>query len=100
MATYEELFKLRNASALKNRVAVAVAIAAEKIRIEDSGTANHVNRLIWAKQAMENPERVGEQVYFAILAANKDATVAQITSATDAAIQSNVDAAVDLFAQG
>ena len=100
MATYEELFKLRNNSTLRNKVAVAVAIAADGIRTETAGTTNHANRLIWAKQAMENPSSVGEQVYFAILAANKDKTVAQITGAADTAIQTNVDAAVDLFAQG
>ena len=100
MATYEEVFNLGSDSAFSNKVAVACCVAADGIRVEDVATANHANRIIWAKQALENPRTVAQNMHFAILVANKSATVAQIQNATDAAIQANVDACVDVFAQG
>ena len=100
MATYTELFNQGSDSAFRNKVSVAVCVAADGIRVEDVATANHANRLIWAKRALENPRTVAENMHFAILVANKDLTVAQIQGASDVAIQSNVDACVDVFAQG
>lgn len=106
MATYEELFGLKNNSALKNRVATACLIAAETIRAGDDTVdppwdqTNNANRLIWAAAVFDNPRREANRMFWALLAANKDATVANITGATDIAIQNNVDAAVDLFATG
>jgi hypothetical protein len=98
MATYLELFNLRNDSDLQDKVVVAVVIAAEAIRVDGSPPANQAQRLVWAGTAMENPKAEAERMLWAVLAANKDATVATIQAATDAAIQTQVDAAVDLFA--
>lgn len=39
-------------------------------------------------------------MFLAVLAANNAATVANITGATDVAIQTNVDDHIDLFADG
>ena len=100
MATYEELFSLRNNSALKNRVTTAVVIAAETVMGEDSGTPNHANRLIWAKGVFSSPEREAERMYWAVLAANSGMPLGTILAATDAAIQANVDEHIDLFADG
>jgi hypothetical protein len=100
MATYDELYGLKDDSGLKNKVTAACIISAESILAEDGGTANHANRLIWAAAVFASPGREADRMYWAVLAANKDATVAQIQSATDAAIQTNVDNHVDLFATG
>lgn len=100
MATYAELFDLRANSAVKNKVTVACIVAAEAIRTENGGTANHANRLIWAAAVFANPEHEASRMLWAVLAANKDSTVGQITGATDAQIQAAVDAAVDVFATG
>ncbi len=100
MATYAELYNLHNDPALKNKVIVAVWIAAEAIRIEDSGTVNHANRLIWATSALQNPQSEATRMYWSVLAANKALSVAAIQAASDSAIQTNVDAVVDLFATG
>lgn len=100
MATYVELRQLFGNDALRNKIEVAVIIAAEAIRTEDAGTANHANRLIWAKQAFENPTSVAVKMMMALLAANAAATVAAITGATDAVIQGLVNAAVNVFADG
>lgn len=100
MATYEEIHALRTDSALRNRVLVACIISAEVIMAEDDTTPNHVNRLPWAAKVFASPATEASRMYWAVLAANKDATVAQIQSATDSAIQTNVDDHVDLFATG
>lgn len=100
MATYAELFSLRNDSALKNKVTIAVVVAAETIMNEDGGTANHANRMVWASAVFANPGNEADRMFMAVLAANKDLTAAQIQAATDTAIQTNVDDHVDLFATG
>lgn len=98
MATYLELEALRNNSGLLARVRVAVWVAAETVRTELDTTPNHANRLVWARDVFTAPEPQAQRMYWALLATNKDQTIAQITSATDAQIQTAVDAAVDLFA--
>ena len=100
MATYAELRGLFSNSGLKNAVSVACIVAAEAIRNEDAGTANHANRLVWAKKAFASPDSVSTEMLMALLAANKEASVATITGATDSAIQAKVDAAIDVFADG
>ena len=100
MASYEDLFGLHNNSALKNKVRVACLIAAQTIMDESDQTANHANRLTWAKDAFESPTSVAEPMYRAMIAANADAAISAIKDASDLAIQANVDAAVDLFATG
>ena len=106
MATYSDLRQLFTDNDLGNKIDVAVIIAAEAIRVEDVGTTNHINRLLWAKAAFNNPKTVSEQMQMALLAANKDLEVGDagtpgtILGATDAQIQAKVDAAVDVFADG
>lgn len=100
MATYDELFGLQANDSLRNRIAVACIVAAEAIRTENANTANHANRLLWAKAVFANPQGEAQRMLWAVLAQNKTATVAQITGATDATIQTAVSAAVDVFATG
>ena len=100
MATYTELYNLRNDNALKNRVVVAVIVSAETVMDEDAGTDNRANRLLWARSVFAAPEREADRMFMAVLAANKDSAVATIQGASDAAIQANVDAHIDLFATG
>lgn len=96
MATYAELFELRGNSGLKNKVTVAVIVAAEAIRATDP--PDTAPRIAWAKAAFENPSGEAGRMLMAVLAANKDADVSQIENASDGAIQTQVDAAVDVFA--
>jgi len=98
MATYQELHSLNNNSDLQEKVEVAVVVAADTIRTDGSPPTNQAQRLVWAADAMANPKDVAKSMLWAVLAANKDATIANITGATDAAIQTNIDDAVDLFA--
>jgi len=100
MATYLELYSVQTNDILRNKIRVAVIIAAETVRTEDSGTANHANRALWAAGVFENPSPEADRMRWAVLAANKDNETAEILGATDAQIQTAVDAAVDLFATG
>ena len=100
MAEYKDLFDILNNSTFRNRVAVAVCVAADTIRTEDAATDNHANRIIWAKQAFQNPGSVAGIVIRAVIIANKTAATEAILGASDSAIQTNVDAVVDIFAQG
>lgn len=101
MATYSELYNLGSTdSALRNKVMVACIIAAEAIRIEDGGTANHSNRLIWAVRTLADPNSETTRMLWSILAQNSGATASQITNATDATIQSAVNNAINIFATG
>ena len=100
MATYIELFNLRDDSDLRNKTAVAVVVAAEQVRLEADTTPNHANRLLWSKAVFENPIEEATRMLWVLLAGNKSLTVAQIKGASDIAMQTKVDAAVDLFAVG
>ena len=100
MATYTELYDLRSNSALRNKIAIACIVAAEAIRTEAGATANHANRLLWAKAVFAAPDIEAARMMMALLAQNSAATVGQITGATDAAIQTAVGNAVDVFATG
>ena len=100
MATYNEIYGLHNESELINKVTVACIVAAETIMGEGDTTPNHENRLTWAASVFQNPRSESERMWWAILAANNALDVGQITSATDSAIQAQVDAHVDLFATG
>lgn len=98
MATYQELHALKNDSDLQEKVEVAVVVAADTIRTDGSPPANQAQRLVWAKAAMAAPKSTAQAMLWAVLAANKGVSVDGIKTAGDAAIQANVDAAVDLFA--
>lgn len=96
MATYAEIFDLHSNSALRNRVAVACIVKADAIRQLASPTAQQI---AWASALLQDPYPLSLRVFWAVLAANNAATVAQITGATDAQLQTAVNNAVDkLFA--
>ena len=81
MATYQEIFGLYRDSTIRNRVSVAVIIKADAIR---QGATPSAEEIAWAKTAFISPIRVADEVLMAVLAANKDNSVAQITGASDA----------------
>ena len=100
MATYEEIYGLHNNSDLVNKITVACIVAAEDIMGEVDTVTNHANRLIWAASVFQNPRDEAKCMFWALLAANNENTVAQIEGASDTAIQVAVDDHVDLFATG
>lgn len=118
MATYlevDELLRVDEPTNLRRRVAVATMVAANAIRLEvDDGSAAAKSRKRFAqalfRSAVDHPSMVNnaqtayafndifEGVYRLALIANISLTKAQITGASDAAIQGAVNAAVDLLA--
>lgn len=100
MATLAELATLLNDPALTSKTKAACLVAAQAIQAEDVNTANHANRLKWAKQTFIDPDGAGQRLLRAVLAANASATLAQINAAADSSIQSAVNAAVNTFADG
>ena len=87
MATYLELRQLMNDADLPNRVDVATIVFAEGLL---SGTPTAADKA-WASLVFSNPSSEGMKVLMAVLAANKAATLAQIQSATDETLQTQVD---------
>lgn len=98
MATYPELVALAGNDKLRQQIKIAIAVAAQTITNEAAGTANHAQRVVWAKTALGNPDAEVERVKWYVLAANAAATPAQITGADDPTVQAQVNAAVNLFA--
>lgn len=98
MATYTELFEQYKSIILLDRITVSVMVAADTIINELDSTPNHVNRYIWAQDALDNPDNYSRRFLAGILAANRAVSVAVIQGSTDAQIQTNVDSLVDVFA--
>ena len=96
MATYTELYDQRSNDVLRNKIAVAVTVKAQDL-LDGTPTAAQVQ---WASEAIADPIGKAGMLLNYVLAANKDATVQQINGASDAAIQANVDAAVDVLISG
>lgn len=98
MATYAELLAAANDDGLRQKVLVAVLVAAEVVRTENAQTANHANRLAWAKATFQNPEPARDAMVRALLVQNRAVAVALILAADDATVQAAVNTAVDVFA--
>lgn len=99
MATYAELLTINNTSdTLKQKVLVACIVACDAIRAESDQTVNHAARLSWARETLQNPSAMAARMLWAVLAQNRAFTVAQITGADDATVQTAVNNAVNLLA--
>lgn len=98
MATYTELLQAIENETLLKKIRVACVVAAELIRVESVNTANHTNRLLWAKGVFGDLESTARKMLWAVLAQNRAAALSAITGADDATVQTAVNNAVDLFA--
>ncbi len=94
MATYTELHTLFSDDTLRDKVASAVAIKADAVRVDGASTAA---QNAWAEKAFSNPNGEAKRFLIALLGANESASVATIQGATDATIQTAVDNAFQLF---
>jgi uncharacterized membrane protein YeiH len=98
--TLAEMQGLFADAGLLPKVQAACVVACEAIRTEAAVTANHTARVAWAKAALADPTAVGGGVLRAVLAQNAGLTVAQAQAASDAALQSAVNNAINLFTLG
>ena len=87
MANLLELKKLFGHSDLQDRVQAALIIA---VQATLSGTPTEP-QMKYAAHVFSNPKGEGDKALMSVLAANNTATVAQITGASQSAIQTNVD---------
>lgn len=92
MATYLELRDLWSNDTMRNKLDTAVVQAANDI-LELATPTN--NQLAWASAVLNGTRFEADKAYKSILAQNNTASVATITAATDATIQTNVDSVVD-----
>jgi hypothetical protein len=101
MATYAEILLAAENEALRNKIRVACVVAAEVVRTEvPASNPNHANRMLWAKSVYADPEGTAKRMTWAVLGQNIAAPLATITGASDATVQTAVNAAVDVFATG
>ena len=91
MASYIDLRNLFSDDTMKNRTDIAVVVAASDLLAGLSPTPDEQK---WAAAVFSNPRGEGGKAFMAVIAANKDATIAQIQGSTDAALQTNVDSVV------
>lgn len=88
MATYTELRDLYGDDALKNRLDIAVTVAAQELM---EGATPTTGEQQWAASVLRDPRPVTEQALRFLLAKDRTASVSAIQGATDAAIQARVD---------
>jgi hypothetical protein len=95
MATYAELAGIREESewnSFMNKVRVACA---EKATNVIDSTSPPASRLEWAKEAIADKNRAGDNIVDYVIMSNNGASIATILGAGDTAIQNNVNSAVD-----
>ena len=91
MAAYSDLRNLFNDSVLRNRTQVAIAVSAHDLAETATPTDDD---LAWVAKALGDTAGEANKALKFVLAENKDASVGAITGASDATLQTNVDAVV------
>ena len=91
MATLQELKSLMTDSDLQEKVSAALIISVQAV-LDGTPTADQQK---YAAHVFSNPAGEMKKALMSVLAVNSTATVAQITGATDTAIQTNVDGVID-----
>jgi len=95
MATYTELFTLKNTEDLKQKVFVAAQLASYNIQQESTPVQAREDLAIELENAKSHHADVITKLVMKVLVINAGASTATILSATDAAILSNVETAID-----
>jgi hypothetical protein len=106
MANFQAIYNARynqGGSALGERIQAAVAYVAQYILIEDAQTANHTNRLAWAKNVLiqGNLVTMASAIHWTVVA---NATIAAALAAgepvADSDIEYVISSACHLWAPG
>lgn len=100
MATYAELLGAYEDEALMKKIRVAVWVAADVVRGELDVTPNHAQRVKWAARALKEPDVEAQRIMRAVLAQNRGIALSAILTASDNAVQTAVNNALDLVALG
>lgn len=91
MATYLELRSLHSNDELRNKLDIAVIIAANNILAGAPTAAEQ----IWAVSVFQNPRAESDKAFMAVIAQNAAVPLSGIQNATDEIIQTAVDSVVD-----
>lgn len=100
MATFAELVTASANAGLVEKIKIATLVAADNIRLEGSGVADHQARVRWAAKVFTDPDAEATRMIWPVLIQNRTATLAQITGASDATVQSAVNAAAAVVIAG
>lgn len=100
MATFAELVTASANATLVEKIKIATLIAADNVRIEGAGVADHQARTRWAAKVFSDPTTESTKMIWPVLIQNRAFTLNQITGASDASVQSAVDAAVTVVIAG
>ena len=92
MANYTELSELKSDPAIGSKVETAIAIKCQAIIDDVEATTEEKT---WAKAVIQDPKSKVNSIMWSLLVDNKDATIEQIQSASDASVQTNVNDAID-----
>ena len=87
MATLAELRTLFDNADLRNKVGAALIVAAQT----ELASVGSANGRAWSLKVLRDPKGWADIVLKAVLAQNAGSTLAQIQSANDTAIQTNVN---------
>ena len=87
MASYLELKELINDSQLPNRIDIATIVFAKNLLANTPTAADKA----YAELVFTDPNSQGSKLLMAILAVNKDLTIAQIQESADSVLQNQVD---------
>lgn len=102
MATLETVYNLLydgEYQALRNRVRAAVLIAARAVILENPATVNHAARLVWATAAVQDAAALAAKAESMFVGVASDGAIQDAgLAATDAQIQSTVNALVNYYA--
>jgi hypothetical protein len=94
MATYLELQGIFSDSSLLAKAQVAVVISA--YNLVSSGTPTAAQKA-WATDVFSSPGLEAKKALMAVLAENNTMTIATIQGATDSALQTQIDAVVQIL---
>lgn len=98
MATLSGIYDLRyNELGLRKRVVAAIAAASQDILNEDDTTSNHENRVIWARNSLNNAHNAAEEMMWGVVGNASIQTNGNSSSDND--IQFVVNSLIDTFAQ-
>lgn len=105
MATLAEINDVAaGGNALADKVKGAMLVAAQAIITEDTQTANHANRLKWAKRVFADVNGNADDVLKAVTvwanAVDTDITPAEMNALSDSTVVSYVAAVINVFADG
>lgn len=100
MASFAELVTASANAGLIEKIKIATLIAADAITTESTNVAHHSARAQWAVRVFDQPDVEAVKMVWPVVVKNRAFTLAQITGANDASVQSAVDACVNIRAAG